>query len=101
MKLFDLFRNKEELPAKECDHPSPKPGCTFCRAVGTAGRSGEKKISFMDGSSVKVEIINESNIEGRGCYTFNILNDESIGWADVPIRCCPYCGASLRKLRKK
>lgn len=97
MKIFDLFRDKEELPAKECDHPSPKPGCKFCKAVRTAGRSGEKEISFVDGSQVKVEIINESNIDGRLCYSLNIMNDPSIGWADVPIRFCPFCGRNLRR----
>lgn len=95
-KLRNMFKKEEEhvqLPEK--------PGCSMCRLVKTAGRSGEKEVQFLDKSKVKVEIINESNIEGRGCYTLNILNDPNIGWADVPIRCCPYCGCALMRGQKK
>ena len=74
-----------------------KPGCKYCRAVITAGRSGEKEIEFANGDTAKVEIINESKVPGRMCYTLNILNDPEVGWNDIPIRNCPFCGRSLRR----
>lgn len=88
-------------PAREATPPKPasKPGCGYCRAVATAGRSGEKTVNFVDGSSVKVEIINESKVPNRLCYTLNIMNDPDVGWGDVPIKYCPFCGKSLRRTR--
>lgn len=111
MKLLSRFFKKEDHIHAEKESNlgdsvssqtnTERPGCKFCRAVITAGRSGEKEISFLDGSKVKVEIINESHVDGRGCYTLNILNDTEVGWADVPIRYCPYCARPLRRGQKK
>ena len=107
MKLINLFKKKEPtlMPPKTDikgdarlgENNSEKPGCKFCRAVITAGRSGEKEICFVDGDSVKVEIINESHINGRMCYTLNIMNNPEIGWSDIPIKYCPFCGRNLRR----
>jgi len=106
MKLFNLFKKKPILMTPETniggdarfeEKNSEKPGCRFCRAVITAGRSGEKELSFIDGDTAKVEIINESNIDGRMCYTLNIMNDPEIGWNDIPIKFCPFCGRNLRR----
>lgn len=95
-KIGNMFKKKEEhVQLLE------KPGCPMCRLVKTSGRSGEKSVQFLDGSKVMVEIINESNVDGRGCYTLNILNDIKTGWADVPIKYCPYCGCALRRGQKK
>ena len=107
--LKSIFAKEPELPAKEVDHRSPKPAapktpqngewrsCTFCSAVKTAGRSGEKSFRYVNGDPVTVEIINESHVSGRMCYTLNISNDLDVGWSDVPIKFCPFCGRSLKR----
>lgn len=86
MKLFDLFRK----PVVESDHSD---GCEFCDAVKRFGRSGEKKVEFESGEKCAVEIINESRVEGRKCYSLNASNNAV--WTELPIKYCPFCGKRL------
>lgn len=96
MMLSKLFKKKEE------EKPEEKPNrCRLCGLVASAGRSGEKFVKFADGDSVKVEIVNESGIPGRLCYTLNLMDDAELGWVTMPIRYCPLCGKSLRRREKK
>lgn len=100
MKLFNLFKNKPILITPETDikgdgRQNKEPRCNFCDPVYTAGRSGEKELRYDDGSIATIEIINEKGVNGRGRYTMNILNDLEVGWADAPIKYCPYCGKRL------
>ena len=86
--LDKVFKKKTTEPVNSCQ---------VCKMLSSAGRSGEKTVKFVDGDAVKIEIINESNIPGRMCYTLNLLDDAELGWISVPIRNCPWCGARLRR----
>lgn len=102
----DMFKKKPTAEEYKAAQPQPateyeKPGCRFCRAVKTAGRSGEKEVKFVDGDSATVEIINESHVEGRMCYTLNVMNDPEVGWNEIPIKYCPFCSRPLNRGRKK
>lgn len=97
MKLKDLFRKKSVEPEKK---PEKKAGCSLCRPVATSGRSGEQVMHFVDDDEVTVEIINQSNVEGRLCYSLFIMNDAECGWNEMPIKYCPRCGISLKKVGK-
>lgn len=101
--LKNLFHAEELPPNTHCATSSDKKTvkkCPMCSAVKTAGRSGEKTLHFVNDDVVKIEIINESNVPGRMCYTLNTMNDPEIGWNDVPIKFCPWCGGSLRRPKK-
>ena len=103
MIFFKKKKECKEEPVVETplkSKPAPKPSCKYCSQVANAGRSGEKVVNFVDGTGAKVEIINESNVPNRLCYTLNIMNDPNVGWADIPVKYCPFCGRSLRKPRK-
>lgn len=95
-------RKKKETPPEPVKKPAKKTvrQCTVCSAVRTAGRSGEKVIKFVNGDAARVEIINESKVPGRMCYTLNIMNDPDVGWNEVPIKYCPWCGKSVRRPQK-
>lgn len=77
--------------------PTQEPGCRFCKAVATAGRSGEKTIKFVGGETATVEVINETHVDGKLCYTLYVMNDPEIGWNEVPIKFCPFCSKPLRR----
>ena len=102
MKFFQRFKKKEEpvapitQPAKKpVKQPAQKKECPYCSLVKTAGRSGTKIAKFVDGTRVKVEIINESNVPERECYSLNIQNNPHSSWSELPITHCPFCGHRL------
>lgn len=77
--------------------PETKPGCTHCRSLKKGKISGgSRTLHFVTGEEVKVEILDERAVGNRRCFTLNVLNDPQIGWADVPIKYCPYCARKLR-----
>lgn len=90
-----FFRRKIEHSLYTPRTEIEKESCPICQLVKHTGRGGEKTVKYSDGEKVKVEIINEKNVPGRGHYTFNICNDQQIGWTDAPIGYCPYCGGKL------
>ena len=94
MKLLDKIRGKkvEYRTYVPADIPVD---CPVCKFVKTSGRSGEKSVHFGEDETAKIEIINESHVPGRKCYSFNICNDKKVGWCDAPISYCPYCGRKL------
>lgn len=97
MKFFQRFKKKKE-PVAPITPQVVKPvkkECPYCSLVKTAGRSGTKVTKFDDGTRIKVEIINESNVEGRGCYSLNIQSSPNASWAELPITHCPFCGHRL------
>lgn len=101
MKLFrGLFKHYtlEELLGSEVKED--KRECKLCKAVKTAGRSGVKTAKFINGDTVKLEIVNMSNVPDRMCYTLEIFAGKDAGWVELPIRYCPACGHSLRSTRK-
>ena len=90
------FLKKKTPPEPEKPVKKTVRQCAVCSAVRTAGRSGEKTIKFVNGDTAKVEIINESKVPSRMCYNLNIMNDPDVGWNEVPIKYCPWCGKSVR-----
>ena len=101
MNLKDLFkkkptyRPKPEIPEEQI---APKKLCRLCGKVPYQGRSGEITINFVDGETSTVEIINQTNIEGRNCYSLFVMNDPAVGWNEVPIKFCPSCGRNLKRV---
>lgn len=91
------FKKKTEVPQET---PEPPVRCRLCKDVPSQGRSGEVTINFVDGEKATVEIVNQSKVEGRLCYSLFIQNEPEIGFTEMPIKCCPLCGANLRKPRK-
>lgn len=79
---------------------APKKTCRLCSKVASQGRSGEVKLKFIDGEEATVEIVNQSGVEDRLCYSLFVQNEKEIGFTEMPIRFCPFCGKSLRKPRK-
>ena len=104
---FKLFKKREaKLMTPEVDINGDKrlrsdvttPNrCLLCGNVPTMGRGGERIIKFVSGETITAEIVNESNVPGKMCYTLYLMDDPELGWVEMPIRCCPRCGKVLRK----
>lgn len=116
MKLKDLFKKK--APGKKAPEPvlvsavrvtipvdkPPMPekpktekSCRFCKLVSSQGRSGEISGTFLDGDPYTAEIINQTGVDGRECYTLFIQNDSAVGFNEMPIKYCPGCGRNLKR----
>lgn len=89
------------IPASIPEEASAKAPCRLCSKVPAQGRSGEVTIKFLDGDTATVEIVNQSGVDGRACYSLFVQNEKEIGFTEMPIKYCPNCGASLRKPRKR
>lgn len=70
-------------------------GCKLCSLVPSQGRSGERTVKFPEGKKITVEIVNESKVPSKGCFTLYIQDRPGAEWTEMPIRCCPLCGERL------
>lgn len=89
------------IPAPIPEEAPAKAPCRLCSKVPAQGRSGEVTIKFLDGDTATVEIVNQSGVDGRECYSLFVQNEKEIGFTEMPIKYCPSCGRSLRKPRKR
>lgn len=96
LKRFTKPSPAPEVKPNVAKSAAPKV-CKYCQLVCSAGRSGERTVKFPSGDSTKIEIINESGIEGRRAFSLNIFVDAEYGWYDMPITHCPFCGKELKK----
>lgn len=85
--------NKPPMPEK----PKTERSCRFCKLVSSQGRSGEISGTFLDGDPYTAEIMNQTGVDGRECYTLFIQNDSAIGFNEMPIKFCPNCGRNLKR----
>lgn len=115
MNLFKRF-HKNTISVKPEEYietpavgvpPMPKPvsesakkSCSFCNKLNSQGRTGEISGTFLDGDPYTFEIMNQKGVDGRECYTLFVQNDSAIGFNEMPISCCPKCGARLRARKK-
>lgn len=111
MKLFKKFRKTTPVPSQEYietppvnEPPMPKAVgrpkkelCHLCKLLASQGRTGEISGTFLDGDPYTAEIMNQTGVDGRECYTLFIQNDSAVGFNEMPIKFCPNCGKSLRR----